>query len=95
MAAEPQENAVLTRGSDASAASGVRHEPCDSPETKEMTMESLLELIPAPLGLLAGGAVLALALARRRRGVRTTNLGLWSPAAEPLSVESGTTPRAK
>ena len=58
-------------------------------------MENVLPVIRAALGVVAALAVLSLALVHRHRRGRTTNLGLWSPAAWPQGVGTGTTPRAK
>jgi hypothetical protein len=48
---------------------------------KETTVDGIFPIIRAALSLVAAGAVIVFALARRKRTV--TSLGLWAPAAAP------------
>jgi hypothetical protein len=57
-----------------------RHELATPDGRKENTMDSILPIIRAALGLVAAAALIAFALARRRRR-SLTELGLVSPAA--------------
>ncbi len=54
-----------------------------------MTVESILPVIRAALGLVAAGAVLALALEGRRKGAPITSLGLVARSHAPSFEAQG------
>jgi hypothetical protein len=53
-------------------------------------MDSFVPIIRTALGVLGTAALLALALARRRKRTMTS-LGLWAPAAAPHGSSPATT----
>jgi hypothetical protein len=61
------------------------------PVAKEATMDGIFPIIRAALVLVVAGAVVAFALARRRKRT-VTSLGLWAPvAAQSCGPKPGTT----